>query len=195
MRRNLSDYLGLLAERMIGMRLALFMIPLVLMSCLVTDNAQVPEEGNLPPSIVTGETANTMGVGLGQIIRIDVATFEGSELSIPVIVRDPNFDQALEYNAYVDFEFEDDLGSLVAGGTIPANEGLERDFVLQVPVTELTEPKCHKIELLVSSRFLRQDAFRQSADPTDIARAVWWVSTIDTEAGVLSTTMDGCPSF
>lgn len=171
------------------------MVPSMLMSCLVTDSAQIPDEDNLPPSIVTGETARTEGVGLGQIIEIDIATFEGSELSIPVIVRDPNFDQPLEYNAYVDFEAENDIGALVAGGTIPPADGLERDFVLQVPFAELSETKCHKIELLVSSRFLRELAFRQSADPTDIARAVWWVRTTDSVNGPDDVGMVTCTSF
>ncbi len=182
-----------------GMRLALFMIPLVLMSCLVTDNAQVPEEGNLPPSIVTGETANTMGVGLGQIIQVDLETFEGSELTIPVIIRDPNLDQTLEYNAYVDFEGS--LSALVAGGDVPPSgeacdqeQCLERFFDLQVPVTELSPAgECHKIELLVSSRFQREGAFRQSVEATDNARAVWWVRTINGAEN--SVEMTSCPSF
>ena len=178
-------------------------MPLALMSCLVVDPAQIPEEDNLPPSIVTGETARTEGVSLGQIIEIDIATFEGSELTIPVIVRDPNLEQVLEYNAYVDFEFENDLGALVAGGTIPPSgeaceqeQCLERLFDLQVPITELGDaPSCHKIELLVSSRFLRQGAFRQSAEPTDNARAVWWVRTIDSVNGDTIGRMDSCTSF
>lgn len=184
---------------MIGMRLALFMIPLVLMSCLVTDNAQVPEEGNLPPSIVTGETANTMGVGLGQIIQVDRDTFEGSELTIPVIVRDPNLDQTLEYNAYVNFEGS--LSALVAGGDIPPSgeacdqeQCLERFFDLQVPITELEAGDCHKIELLVSSRFQREGAFRQSVEPTDNARAVWWVRSIG-DGAASTVEMASCPSF
>ena len=198
MRRNLSHYLRLEASGALGTRLALLLMPLVLMSCLVTDNAQIPEEGNLPPSIVTGETANTMGVGLGQIIQIDLDTFEGSELSIPVIVRDPNLDQTLEYNAYVDFEGS--IASLVAGGTIqPSGEACEQDqclerfFELQVPITELPAGECHKIELLVSSRFSREGAFRQSVDPTDNARAVWWVRAADSMT--TSVELGSCPSF
>lgn len=182
----------LIAGPRFGTRLAL-LLSLVLMSCLVVDDAQIPEEGNLPPSIVTGETARTMGVGLGQIIQIDLAEFEGgSELSIPVVVRDPNLEQALEYNAYVDFESENDIGALVAGGTIPANGELERPFVLQVPITELPTG-CRRIELLVSSRFLRESAFRTPADPVDIARAVWWVRSKDETDPVVD--MDTCVSF
>lgn len=202
MRRNLSNYLVLVAGRHPGTRLALLLMPLVLMSCLVTDNAQIPEEDNLPPSIVSGDSARTMGRALDQIIEVNLDEFdEGSELTIPVIVRDPNLSQTLRYNAYVDFE-GNPAGTLISEGTImPSGEVdcgaplcLERLFNLNVPITELAPAgECHKIELLVSSQFNGGAAFRQGLDPVDIAHAVWWVRS--TNSMFSTVQMSSCPRY
>lgn len=170
--------------------------------CLVTESAQIPDEDNLPPSIVSGDSARTMGRALDQIIEVDLAEFdEGSELTIPVIVRDPNLTQTLQYNAYVDFEGNPG-GTLIREGTImPSGEAdcgaplcLERLFNLNVPITELAPAGfCHKIELLVSSQFSGGASFRQGLDPVDIAQAVWWVRTTDSRDSTFIVEMSTCP--
>jgi len=82
--------------------------PALLMSaCLVTETKRFPAEENLPSSIVTTETAPFPS---DEIIRIDdgapVPTDGGvvtpTEITLAVVVRDPNLDQTLEARLFAD---------------------------------------------------------------------------------------------
>ena len=167
-------------------------------SCLVTENGQVPAEENLPPSIISAPQARSLGVALDQIVDINLSEFEGSELQIPVIIRDPNVDQTLEYQLYVDYQ--GNIDALVRSGDIEplvsAEENgkfaFERPRTFSVEVVELGQPgRCHRIELLVTSEFDRGVSFREPVLPGDIAHAVWWVRLTDETN--LTVEMDTCP--
>ena len=57
---------------------------------------------------------------------------------------------------------------------------VERSLTLEVPVERLGEVgKCHKIELLVSSRFQGAPDFRLPETPGDIHQTIWWVALTD----------------
>ncbi len=146
--------------------------------CLVTDEVSLPEERNFPPSVVSGAAEGEPT--LDEIITFDVADGE-PELVIPVLVRDPNVDQPLEYQLWVDFE--GNLSALVSDPDAripPMNGALERSTSLRIPATRLTPaPSCHKVELRVTAEFDGGARFRQPVEPGDISQTVWWVRVID----------------
>ncbi|MEM9068809.1 MAG: hypothetical protein AAGE52_09900 [Myxococcota bacterium] len=164
------------------------------MGCLVTDNAQQQAGENFPPSIVSGPEAADQGVALNQIIRVDLDTFEGSELQIPVTIRDPNFSQELEYEVFLDFNEASDspVQFLVSepNSVVPPVGTLARSLVVRVPVARLTTG-CHQVELRVSSEFRNAPDFRFAVEPEDFAEAIWWVSVEDEDNR--SVELSECP--
>ncbi|HJL50296.1 MAG TPA: hypothetical protein RMG45_30820, partial [Polyangiaceae bacterium LLY-WYZ-15_(1-7)] len=105
-------------------------------SCLVTEKVQVPEEVNFPPSVVSAPDAFELGTSLDQIVTFDLAT-DGPQLELPIIVRDPNVDQELVYEVWVDFTGTN-LGARIQEATpISAMGVLERSLTVRIPATEL----------------------------------------------------------
>lgn len=147
----------------------------LMMSCLVTDKIELPEERAFPPSIVSPPDAD--GVSLDEIILVDKDTAP-TEIMIPIIVRDPNVDQSLELRLFVDpsdprimFETIPQANNNV----ISANGTIERSLTLRVPTGRLALG-CRKLELLVST------GFNEESEPVvmgDIDQAVWWVRVVD----------------
>ncbi len=163
------------------------------MSCLVTEPIQIPEEVNLPPSIMSAPEARAMGTALDQIVVFDEG--DGAmEQEFQVVVRDPNADQSLEYQIWVDFNGS--LDSLVGSGTIEPTGTMDRSFAFTVRSDKLgPAAACRKVELLVSTEFdFNIDTMlRQPVEALDIAQAVWWVRVIDTgEVDRQAIDLDSC---
>jgi len=162
--------------------------------CLVTDKVELPEERNFPPSVITlaAEDAPT----IDRIVTFDLADGE-PQLELPVVVRDPNVDQSLEYQLWLDFE-GNNLSALVSDrdARIAATGTLERSTTLRVPATRLTPaPSCHKVELLVTAAFDGGVRFRDPVEPGDISQTVWWIRVIDsvTNPGGNAIDLSTCP--
>lgn len=166
--------------------------PCLLMSCLVVDPVEVPEEVNLPPSIMSTSEAAMAGTSLDRIVVVDVG--DGSQdLQLPVLVRDPNREQDLEWQLWLDFTGTN-LDALVASGTIEQTGQMDRPMTFTVPFDRLLPAeRCRRVEVLVTSRFDGGTNFRGPVEPLDIAQAVWWVRVIDSEAGLTNVSLESCP--
>ncbi|MCB9603119.1 MAG: hypothetical protein H6721_31285 [Sandaracinus sp.] len=175
------------------MRAAFLTAACLAMGCLVTDKVELPEERNFPPSVVTmaAEDAPT----IDRIVTFDLA--DGlPQLELPVVVRDPNVDQSLEYQLWVDFE--GNVSALVSDrdARIAPTGTLERSTTLRVPATRLTPaPSCHRIELLVTGEFDGGTRFRDPVEDGDISQTVWWVRVIDSigNPGGNAIDLSSCP--
>lgn len=146
----------------------------LLMSCLVTDKIELPEEQPFPPSIVSPPDA--VGLSLDEIIQLDRDTAP-TELAIPVIVRDPNVDQELELRFSLDPSdprSNFDVITQANNNTIIANGTIERSLTLRIPTSRLALG-CRKLELLVSAGFNEFEPRIMG----DIDQAVWWVRVVD----------------
>ncbi|MBX3251371.1 MAG: hypothetical protein KF901_29610 [Myxococcales bacterium] len=165
-----------------------------LMSCLVTDTIQLPEERNFPPSVISPDDARLEGTSFDQIVVFDVAD-EEVELVLPVIVRDPNLDQTLEYQLWLDFT-GNNVNALVSDGTLSPVGAFERSTTMRIPATRLVPaPSCHRVELLVTGAFDRGTRFRDPVEPGDLSQTVWWVRVIDSinNPGGNAIDLSSCP--
>ncbi len=172
----------------------------ILSGCPVTDQIDLPSEPNYPPSIVSPPNASDIERGMDQIIRLDVSDPDlGTELVLPVIIRDGNVDQPLEFRIFLDSVTigRDVRGWIESGvGNVSPTGTIERSLDLRVPLMEqgglevtLRQPGCHRVEILVSSAF---ENVRDVETPGDLGTAVWWVETTDPE-GLDTVDMSSCP--
>ncbi len=164
----------------------------ICMGCLVTENAQIPEEPNYPPSIVSAPEAAELGVALDQIVRINLDEFEGSELVLPVVIRDPNLNQPLEFQVYLDFNGNPFETVISEPNSVVAPTGmLARSLSVRVPRMRLIPGSCQKVELRVSSQFENDPIlFRNPVEPEDFDQAVWWLRVVDSESPLVD--LDSC---
>ncbi len=171
--------------------LTTMLVSIAAMGCLVTDKVSVPEENNFPPSIISPPEARAQNVALDQIVQVHLPDETGTELNLPVLVRDPNMNQTLERQVWIDFSGsnldallpEDDRRVLPTGT-------LERSMTIRIPLVRLT-PGCHKVELRVTSNFDGGANFREPVEDGDIAQAVWFIRV--TDETVQTVEMGNCP--
>jgi len=148
--------------------------------CIAARTIEFEEPENFPPSIVSEPTADFPLNRVGQLNLDDPV--ETSEVPLQVIIRDPNFDQTLDYRMFLDSPPPE----------IPFNEGevlpsgfLERPTVFFVPYDLLSPGECHRIELVVVGEF---DSFvepRRPAEEGDFDDATWWIRVIDADNPVI----------
>ena len=160
-------------------------------SCLILEDFDLPEEPNYPPSIVA-DRAVPDAPPLTEILELDRSDPLLTEVTFAVKVRDPNIDQQLEYQVYVDFQ-----GSIEASlitmeeTTVPISGTDERPLAFTISdLTRFTTGTCHKVELRVSSEFKRFPELRDPATDGDLAVAVWWV---DPQVDGIGANLDTCP--
>jgi hypothetical protein len=171
------------------------------MGCLVTDRVEFPEETNFPPSIESSDAAagETPPTDLGQVVQVNLDQWIADPgmptvqpgVTFPVVVRDPNVDQTLEYKAFLDCPMrstEVARGRLTPQGTDvvarPLEVRIEKDSLLAFP------GQCCKFELLVSTSFDFFDV-RGPEEPGDLGSAVWWIAITDSTHP--SVDMTQCP--
>lgn len=178
---------------------------LLFTGCLVTKKIDFEEEVNVPPSITSARGAASLGTALGQVVRINFGLNGADPLGstdFPVIVRDPNVKQTLQWQVFLNFSlaaltpndpgsFE---GSLIDNNVLPPSNdnAIDRELTFRVPHTRFRETgACYKVELLVSSDF--KDVFpnREPVQDGDLASAVWWVGVTDDNAQVVD--LSRCP--
>ncbi len=161
--------------------------------CLVTDPITFKDDVNFPPAII-GDSAYPVG-------SIITVTQSGpNALDIPLTVRDENVDQQLyqrtlitKSNGYVFYTCPEPV--------IPPSGSVERsDVKITINKTDLNRGECNRVDIVVSSRFtdcidatkLPQlgpeqihkivGRFDDTSDPSDIARARYWVWEVSNDA-------------
>ena len=149
--------------------------------CIATSPVEFDPAQNFPPSVVSEPTAEFPLNRIGQINLDDPV--ETPEMPLEIIVRDPNFDQTLDYRMFLDSPPEDDRP--FNDGEVPPSGFLERPTVFFVPYGLLKPGECHRIELVVVGKF---DSFvepRRPAEEGDFDIATWWVRVTDDDNPVI----------
>lgn len=153
--------------------------------CLITDPIEPQENVNFPPSIVSDLAAPEPRYPIEQIVILD-RDVEDS-LTFNVIVRDPNFDDELEYAVLEASE----LGDRVLLGPDPVMNTGELERPLSFTLNDLTRfdrGECHKIELRVSRAL---GVGGGPIEPGDIDIAVWWINSLSDDG--TPTDLATCP--
>lgn len=145
--------------------------------CIATDQIEFVPDENFPPSIVSQPTAEFPLNRIGDLNLDDPV--ETPEMPLEVIIRDPNFDQTLDYRMFLDSPPAPEVP--FNDGEVPPSGFLERPTVFFVPYDLLTPGECHRIELVVVGEF---DSFvepRRPAQEGDFDDATWWVRVINSD--------------
>lgn len=158
----------------------------------ITQEIQFQAPDNWPPSV-----ANAAGTSypLEEIVRLRADQLTGGDggsitgLRFDVEVRDPDVDQQLFYKVFVDYQEGVGAGpiltDLVPPEPLTTEDRGRRALSFTVPIASVRAAACHRIELLVSSRFERAGSDTAGRDPVedgDLGTATWWVATQATEA-------------
>jgi hypothetical protein len=149
--------------------------------CIATNQIEFTPDENFPPSIVSEPTSEFPLNRIGQINLDDPV--ETPEMPLEVIIRDPNFDQTLDYRMFLDSPPAPEVP--FNDGEVPPSGFLERPTVFFVPYDLLTPGECHRIELVVVGEF---DSFvepRRPAQEGDFDDATWWVRVTDSDNPVI----------
>ncbi len=167
---------------------------LILQACIF-QNPHFESASNYPPMIATNSTSP---FPLNRVIRIRADQVTGGTaraLQFVVDVRDPDVDQVLHGELFVDSDprFVSFTIQPVPSVRGTADSGSMADRTLRslaftVQGTFLSEPTCHRIELLVSGGF--QENSREPVENGDVAQATWWVATQDAQGS--SVNMRNC---
>jgi hypothetical protein len=143
--------------------------------CIATSPVEFDPAQNFPPSVVSEPSAEFPLNRIGQINLDDPV--ENQEMPLQILVRDPNFDQTLDYRLFLDSPPAPDVP--FTSGEISPSGFLERATDLFVPYDLLSPGECHRIELVVVGEF---DSFvepRRPAQEGDFDNATWWVRVTD----------------
>lgn len=142
--------------------------------CIATSTIEFDPDENFPPSIVSQPGAE---YPLDEIGELNLDETVETEVPLEVIIRDPNFDQTLEYRIFldappdlpVDFDVIDPVGTL------------ERPRTFSIPNDSLAPGICHKIELVVVGMFASFVEPRRPVQEGDVDQATWWIKVIDAD--------------
>jgi hypothetical protein len=164
----------------------------------ITQDVQFEVPRDYPPSIESSPTAEHP---INEVIVVEPSTSSGdagvgsSSIVLDVQVRDPNIQQRLRYRLFIDYMRGTPSPTIVDEQPIPPSMELVRNVRIEVPIRPyLASPRCHRIELFVSSSF--REAGPTARLPTnegDLATATWWVATRDSDAPMSPVDMTTCP--
>lgn len=154
--------------------------------CIATSTIEFEPVENFPPSIVSQPLANFPLNEIGRINLDDpLPPGEPAEMPLQVIIRDPNFDQTLEYRIFLDPPPPPAAEFATQQGDIEPTGFLERPRTFAISYDELAPGECHKIELVVVGQFASNVEQRRPVEPGDIDQATWWVEVIDDDHPVI----------
>jgi hypothetical protein len=158
-----------------------------LMGCVITRDLDYEPPPNVPPSVEDPRTP--VDYPMSSVIEWptdSVATADGGvpELTLETEVRDPNVDQELRWQAYLDFSpaVFPPPNPFASGRLPPETDNTPRARTLRVTLpTELLSPGCHRVEVLVSERFRDPPFQREPADEEgrDLGVGVWWIAAFE----------------
>lgn len=165
----------------------------VLPSCITSDLnlAALP---NVPPSIESAPGAPEHP--LNRVIQYEPSITDGGvgpflPLNLEVVVRDPDVEQSLEFQIHVDGR----TGGGDDGGRVTDEDSSDDPSLRTMTYRTndftdvLSRPGCHKIEMLVSERFL--PGRPEPEVEGDLGTAVWWIATRATDGETVE--MWDCP--
>ena len=181
------------APRTLGTCLAVCWFVLCLQSCLITDKIELQDPVNHRPSIISQPTAVHPTT---QIISLDLTEVDAPVVvPLEVVIRDANLWQVLEVRVLLDGDTliqEATTNDPLADGASPPTE--DRLFERMVDVTVLSDPGCHRLDMVVSGGFQDFDVNTSPRTPIedgDFAVASWFVRT--TTVGNPTVDLDRCP--
>lgn len=145
--------------------------------CIATDTIEFVPDQNFPPSIVSQALAE---FPLNEIGAIDLdEPVESPEMPLQVDIRDPNFDQTLDYRLFLDAPEPPAAEKPIQEGVIDPTGFLDRPRTFSISYDELAAGQCHKIELLVAGMFASNTEQRRPVEEGDIDAVTWWVRVTD----------------
>lgn len=153
--------------------------------CVVTNDVQFEPPANFPPSIASAPAADHP---IGELVLLTGVTAGGGDaggapdVRFDVVVLDPDVSQTLQYKVYLDYDpmAFPPTGPVVSESLAPMTSGdrTRRAVSFIIPSNRLLPEQqngCHRVELLVSSRF--QSDRRDPVEPGDVAIATWIVGS------------------
>lgn len=152
--------------------------------CIATSPVEFDPPQNFPPSIISQPLADFPLNEIGEVKLDDpLAPEEPAEVPLQVIIRDPNFDQTLEYRIFLDGPLPPPQAEFpIQQGNIEPTGFLERPRTFAISYDELAPGECHKIELIVVGRFtMSRVELRSPEEEGDIDAATWWVRVTDSD--------------
>lgn len=149
--------------------------------CIATDRIEFEPAENFPPSIISQPEAEFPLNEIGQVNLDDpLPPEQAAEILLQTIIRDPNFDQTLEYRIFLDSEPPPAAEFQIQEGPIEPSGFLERPNEFFLPYEALPPGSCHKIELVVVGNFASSFVEpRRPVQPGDIDQVTWWVEVTD----------------
>ncbi len=148
--------------------------------CIATDRIEFGPVENFPPSIISQPEAEFPLNEIGQINLDDLLPpGQAAEMRLQTIIRDPNFDQTLEFRIFLDSPQPPASEFPILDGDIPPSGFLERDPEFAIPYELLAPGICHKIELVVVGQFASFVEPRRPVEPGDFDQVTWWVEITD----------------
>jgi hypothetical protein len=149
-------------------------------SCIATDRIEFEPTENLPPSIISQPGAELPLNEIGQVNLDDPLPPErAAEILLQTIIRDPNFDQTLQYRIFLDSPPPPAAELPIQQGEVEAIGFLERPSEFFIPYEALAPGICHKIELVVVGQFASFVEPRRPVDPGDVDQVTWWIEVTD----------------
>lgn len=162
--------------------LAALSLPVTLPACIVPFSTQVDPPDNFPSSIADPLAPPSDYRPIGS--HIDLSAIEPGDAGVPseiffeVAVRDPDINQRLQWQVWVNYTGG---SSRALSGELPADPQTDGDrrtrrLPFAIPRASLLALACNRIELQVSSGFAFAD-LREPEIEGDLAMATWWVVT------------------
>ena len=102
-----------------------------------------------PFQLVEADLAGVEGLESARLVR----RLKTAEMALEVLIRDPNFDQTLEYRIFLDSPPPPEAEFAIQQGDIEPTGFLERPRSFAISYDELAPGECHKIELVVVGQF------------------------------------------
>jgi len=150
--------------------------------CIATDTIDFVPAENFPPSIISQLNADFPLNKIGEI-NLDDPVPEGQPAAMPlqVIIRDPNFDQTLDYRIFLDAPDPPAAEFRLQEGEIAPTGFLERPRTFEIAYNDLDPGFCHKIELVVAGKFASNVEQRRPEEPGDFDQVTWWVEVTNAD--------------
>jgi len=153
--------------------------------CIATSTIEFEPVENFPPSIISQPLADFPLNEIGRINLDPLPPTELTEMPLDVIIRDPNFDQTLQYRIFLDSPEPPAAEFAIQQGDVEATGFLERPRTFAISYDELAPGECHKIELVVVGEFASNVEQRRPVEPGDVDQATWWVEVVDADNSVI----------
>ena len=150
--------------------------------CIATDTIEFELDENFPPSVVSQADAEYPLNEIGSLDLDDPPPNQGAELVLETVVRDPNFDETLEYRIFINSPPPPAAEIARLAGEIAPSGFVDRDVDFSVPFSFLELGLCNRIELVVVGEFASTIEQRRPVEPGDFDQVTWWVRVTDNDS-------------